>query len=167
MKAWWAAVAAVASLIVAGCDSATDTPTATPVGPTTASRGGNDPAPIGQASAIAQWRNRSAAAVASMQDAMRDLGIAMKSADYPAIQADCRKVSDAAKAIGSALPSPDSKLTAAFDGAVNSFTVATGSCGIWVPGVSHEQVNAFLSSMHQAIDQMDTAMYMASGAPQR
>jgi hypothetical protein len=158
MKAWWAITVAMA---LAGCTFATRTATPKPVAATAPSAVVWTPSE--QASALRQWRNRSAPAVAGVQDSMRDLAIAVKAADYPAIQASCHKVGDAVNAIGSSLPSPDTRLTAAFDTAVHSFTTATAGCGIWMPGVTDDQVNAFMSSMHVAIDQMDTAMYMMSG----
>jgi hypothetical protein len=161
MKAWWAIAAAVVSLAAAGCSTAGH-PTAA-----TISTRAHPLASSDQAVALAQWRNRAEVAVASMQDSMRDLGIAMKSADYPAIQTNCHKVSDAATAIGSALPSPDSGLTAVMQGAVDSFRAATQSCEILAPGVSDEQVNGFLASMHRAIDQMDSAMLMMSTPARR
>ena len=153
MKTRWAIAAGILSLALAGCGQAAHPPVTS----------ANAPAPKDGSFAVEQWRNQSQNAVAAMQDSMRDLGIAMKSADYPAIQTSCHKVSDAARAIGSALPSPDSGLTAAVQGAVDSFTAATQSCGIWAPGVSDQQVGAFMTSMHRAIDQMDTAMLMMSG----
>jgi hypothetical protein len=164
MKALWvlaAAASLTAPFILAGCTIATETAAPKPVAATAPSAGA--PTPSDPAAALRQWRTRSAAAVASMQDAMRDLGIAIKAADYPAIQANCHKVGDAANAIASALPSPDTRLTAAFDTAVHSFSAATAGCGIWVPGVTDEQANSFMGSMHVAIDQMDTAMFMMSG----
>jgi hypothetical protein len=156
MKALWV-VAAAASMTLAGCTITTETAAPKPVAATVASPT-SDPA-----AALRQWRTHSASAVASMQDAMRDFGISISTADYPAIQANCRKVGDAANAIASALPSPDARVTSALDTAVRSFGTATAGCGIWVPGVTDEQANGFMSNMHLAIDQMDTAMYIMSG----
>jgi hypothetical protein len=163
MKAQWAA-AAVVPLLLVGCGTGAPPPVAQTVTTTTDSAGRGGPT-TNWAVAIQQWKGRSEPAVSGLQDAMRDLGIAMKSQDYASMRMSCHDVGHAVSALGAALPSPDASLTVALQSAVDSFETATQTCDMLTPGAGADVVNDFVTRMHDAISHMDTAMTMMGGAP--
>jgi hypothetical protein len=84
-----------------------------------------------------------------------ELGNALVANDWNAIHTGCAKLAEATPVMYDALPTPDERLTAAFEGALDNFNAATSECPSLDANSDRVDTFAFTASIDRAMDHLN------------
>lgn len=110
---------------------------------------------LDHAQRIENWRHDHRAAFTTLGTAMAELGDAMVANDWTAVHTDCAKLTDATRAMHDALPSPDERLNAAFEGALQNLDAAMTECPSLNADSDRIDANTFVTNIEHAMDQLN------------
>src|SRR5947209_8160784 len=85
-------------------------------------------AALDHAQQVENWRQSHKTEITALGKAMTDLGGALVANDWNAIHPDCTTLAAATTPMRDALPSPDERLNAAFNGMLDNLRTAASEC---------------------------------------
>jgi hypothetical protein len=98
---------------------------------------------------IENWRKSHKTEITTLGQALSDLGEAMTANDWNAIHLNCSKLAVASTPMRDALPSPDDKLNAAFNGMLDNFGAVASECPSL--NASSDEIDAHSFIRHLAV----------------
>ena len=105
---------------------------------------------------IEKWRQSHKTEITTLGQALTDLGEAMTANDWNAIHLNCSKLPAASRPMRDALPSPDDRLNAAFNGMLDNVGAAASECASLNAGSDEIDAHSFIRHLALAEDDEKT-----------